>query len=171
MTTPLIFLDVETTGLDPARHEVWELAYAREDGPVRSFQLAHSLTWADEEALRINGYRERIGRESKGHDPSLMTILAGATIVGSNPAFDTAMLRARWRAAPWHHRLINVAEGAMWLFGWERPKGLADVRTALMERGYDIPEPDHTAAGDVEATRATYYALRDLVAEAAREDR
>jgi hypothetical protein len=102
------------------------------------------------------------GNIQAGHDPSLQIILTGATIVGSNPAFDTAMLRARWGHAPWHHRLINVAEGAMWLFGWERPKGLADVRTALVERGFEIPEPDHTAAGDVEATRTVYYALRSI---------
>ena len=62
----------------------------------------------------------------------------------------------------WHYRLINVAEGAMWVFGWDRPRGLADVRCALMEEGYAIPEPDHTAEGDVRTTRAVYEALRAI---------
>lgn len=30
----------------------------------------------------------------------------------------------------------------------------------LRERGHDIPEPDHTAAGDVATTRAVFDALR-----------
>jgi hypothetical protein len=50
----------------------------------------------------------------------------------------------------------------MWVFGWDRPKGLADVATACRERGYEIPEPDHTAEGDVRTTRAVYEALRFL---------
>lgn len=162
--TPLVFLDTETTGLDPAKHEIWELAYARDGGPVRSFFLSHDLGTADPKALEINGYWDRFSNadDNWGHEPSLQIILTGATIIGSNPAFDTAMLRARWGFAPWHHRLINVAEGAMWLFGWDRPKGLADVRVALADLGYEIPEPDHTAARDVEATRAVYYALREI---------
>ena len=61
---------------------------------------------------------------------------------------------------PWHYRLVNVAEGAMWLFGWDRPKGLADVTKHLRGMEFEIPEPDHTAVGDVLTTRAVYFALR-----------
>ena len=43
------------------------------------------------------------------------------------------------------------------------PKALTDselILTQLRAEGYDIPEPDHTAEGDVRTTRAVYEALR-----------
>jgi oligoribonuclease (3'-5' exoribonuclease) len=45
----LVFLDTETTGLDPNRHEIWEVAYAVEDDPIVSGSVHHSLRNADPE--------------------------------------------------------------------------------------------------------------------------
>ena len=168
MSNSLVFLDTETTGLDPAQHEIWEIAYAVDDGEICSGILPHSLKTADPEALALNGYHRPsrgAANPDPGLDPFLRKLFTGATIVGSNPAFDTAFLRARWGVAPWHHRLIAVESMALQAFGWERPKGLADVRSALIDngtRGLDIPEPDHTAAGDVATLRAVYSELRGL---------
>jgi DNA polymerase III alpha subunit (gram-positive type) len=168
VTTPLVFLDTETTGLDPARHEVWEIAWAVADRPVESRILGHSLRTADPEALALNGYTERaharLWLDDLG-DYQLRQMLTGVTIVGANPAFDTAFLRARWGAAPWHHRLVDVEAMALALYGWERPRGLQGVAEALRADGHDIPEPDHTAAGDVATTRAVYDALRKMAAD------
>ncbi len=165
-TTSLAYHDTETTGLDPARHEVWEIAWAVDEGPIQSCVIPHSIKTADPEALELNGYWTR-GFESapgvESADVTLREILAGATIVGSNPAFDTAFLRARWGAAPWHHRMIAVESVALGVLGHERPKGLAAVAAELRSHGHDIPEPDHTAAADVETLRATYRALRTIV--------
>lgn len=158
----LVFLDTETTGLDPALHEVWEIAWAIGDGQIQSGVLPHSLRTADPEALALNGYH-RPSRGAVNVDPGLDPFLrkqfTGATIVGSNPAFDTAFLRARWGVAPWHHRMIAVESVALGVLGYERPKGLAGVAADLRDRGHDIPEPDHTAAGDVATLRAVYVAL------------
>jgi hypothetical protein len=172
MTTTLAFLDCETTGLDARIHQPYEVCIWREDEPQpNTFGLAHDLTYADPQALKIGGYIERShfrnmgGQWTNGPDDQrahLIALLSGTTLVGSNPAFDAAMLTRFIGAPVWHHRLINVAEGAMWLFGWERPKGLADVTAHLRDLGYDIPEPDHTAEGDVRTTRAVYYALREV---------
>lgn len=160
----LCFIDTETTGLDARVHQPYEVAWWREDeNAPKTRHLPHSLDYANGQALSIGGYFTRgfepwpsVGRTVT----DLVSALRGVTLVGSNPAFDAAML-IRFIGTPvWHHRLINVAEGAMWLFDWDRPKGLADVVLALRDRGHDIPEPDHTAEGDVRATRAVYYALR-----------
>lgn len=161
----LVFLDTETTGLDPALHEVWEVAYAINDGPIESRFLPHTLRAADPKALELNGYRKRmplVVRSDFGifADVELRELLTGATIVGANPAFDTAFLRARWGAAPWHHRLIDVESMALTVLGYERPKGLRDLASDLRDRGHDIPAPDHAAAADVSTTRAVYDALR-----------
>ena len=162
---PLVFLDTETTGLDPALHEVWEVAYAFEDGAIQTSHLKHDLRTADPAALANNGYHNRApvhfarGFASQA-DVALRRARSGATIVGSFPAFDTACLRARWGGAPWHHRLVAVESMAMQQRGRARPKGLAGVRDTLVEIGYEIPEPDHSAAGDVATLRDVYRALR-----------
>lgn len=163
----LCFIDTETTGLDARIHQPYEVCWWREDTsePV-TLQLPHSLEYADPAALKIGGYHAR------GFTPhnyiekantarfKLVANLKGVTLVGSNPAFDAAMLTRFIGTPVWHHRLINVAEGAMWIFNWDRPKGLADVAKQCRAEGYEIPEPDHTAEGDVRTTRAVYEALR-----------
>jgi len=166
--TTLCFIDTETTGLDARIHQPYEVCWWREDQdePV-ALDLPHTLDHADQQALAIGGYWDRhmmpFGDDRHGYEQrKLVNNLRGVTLVGSNPAFDAAMLTRFIGAPVWHHRLINVAEGAMWVFDWDRPKGLADVATACRERGYDIPEPDHTAEGDVRATRAVYEALRAI---------
>jgi hypothetical protein len=164
--TTLAFVDCESTGLDARIHQPYEVCIWREDrGNPITYNIPHSLEFADPQALKIGGYMDRAqgpwGDTDRYVERTLLRELYGVTLVGSNPAFDAAMLTRFIGAPVWHHRLINVAEGAMWLFGWERPKGLADVTAELRGRGHEIPEPDHTAEGDVRTTRAVYYALRE----------
>lgn len=166
----LCFIDTETTGLDPRIHQPYEVCWWREDhDSPRTCWLEHTLEHADQQALKVGRYFERGGLAALpgGHLQVasarwLAADLEGVTLVGSNPAFDAAMLTRFIGAPVWHHRLINVSEGGMWVFGWDRPKGLADVATACRDRGHEIPEPDHTAEGDVRTTRAVYEALRAI---------
>jgi hypothetical protein len=167
--TVLCFIDTESTGLDRDVHMPWEVCWWREDesGPTTSL-LPHTLDRADPVALEINRYHEREIQPDwcdpdRWFDVALLTRkLAGVTLVGSNPGFDAGMLGPLLRGTPWHHRVINVADGAMFLFRWDRPSGLDKIATECRARGYVIPEPDHSAEGDVRATRAIYYALRDI---------
>lgn len=163
----LVYLDTETTGLDPDRHEVWELAYAVDDGPIHSGVMFHSLRHADPKALAMNGYWER----TKDAKPEVWAdlengarfALEGATLVGANPAFDAAFLRARWGVTPWRYRLFDIEAYAMGALGWDEPKGLAAIAERLaIGEGLDIPAPDHTAAGDVATLRACHLALRNF---------
>ena len=169
MSTTLCFIDTETTGLDSRIHQPYEVAWWLEDeSEPRSAWLQHTLDHADQRALDVGGYWDRKayaamdgGWMQVALPRTLALILQGVTLVGSNPAFDAAMLTRYIGSPVWHYRLVNVAEGAMWVFGWDRPKGLADVIAELRERGYVIPEADHTAEADVRVTRAVYYALRE----------
>ena len=165
--TTLCFIDTETTGLDARVHQPYEVCVWREDrvGP-ETFNLPHTLEYADPRALAIGGYWRRgftphiYVEQRNTHWFKLTSLLRDVTLVGSNPAFDAAMMRQFLGCEVWHHRLVNVAEGAMWVFNWDRPKGLADVAARCRAEGYKIPEPDHTAEGDVRTTRAVYEALR-----------
>jgi len=160
-----VYLDTETTGLDPDRHEIWELAYAVDNGRIESGVMFHSLRHADPKALAMNGYWERCGGSPEAWaelEGGVRFALDGATIVAANPAFDAAFLRARWGVTPWRYRMLDVEAYAMGALGWDEPRGLKDIRTELTMLGHDIPEPDHTASGDVATLRACHYALAGI---------
>lgn len=173
--TVLTFIDTETTGLDPRIHQAYEVCLWREDAPEPvTLWLPHTLDHADPQALRIGGYFDRDQKpwsdDHVGRD-YLLDQLQGVTLVGANPGFDAAMLRGFIGTEVWHYRFINVSDGAMWLFGWDRPRSLLDTATAVRDAGYDIPEPDHTAEGDVRTTRAVYEGLRQIATYLRGEDR
>ena len=166
MRGDLVYLDLETTGLDPARHQAWEAAWAVDDRRARSTFLGHSRVSADPESLRLNGYHRRYSPSlvDHGREQELFDALAGSTIVGANPAFDAAFLRARWGGAHWHHRLLDVEALAMPALGGDAPRGLHDIAGELRALGHPVPEPDHTAEGDVMTTREAHRALRRIAA-------
>ncbi|WP_436702450.1 3'-5' exonuclease [Nocardioides sp. BYT-33-1] len=162
----LCYIDTETTGLDPRIHQPYEVSYWIENEPepfTRS--LMHTLEYADPQALRIGRYFERgftPHSTASRNGAVLAERLRGVTLVGSNPSFDAAMLTRVIGAPVWNHRMIDVSNVAMVALDVDRPLGLAACADACRERGYDVPEPDHTAEGDVRATRAIYEALREI---------
>lgn len=160
----IVYLDTETTGIDPTRHQVWEIAYAVDDGPVHSGIVPHTTISAERAALDIGRYDDRTIGQSTSYDLDgvTFTALTDATLCGANPAFDAAFLRARWGQAPWRYRLLDVEAYAMGALGYDETKGLKTIRDDLVRLDYEIPEPDHTAAGDVATVRACHQALRDL---------
>lgn len=166
MSGPLVFLDVETTGLDPRRHEVWEIAYAVGHGPVEASFVSHEFVTPDPAALRVNRYLERCHRwdplVASRFEDTLQGVLRGATLVGANPAFDAAFLTARWGHVPWHHRLLDVEAYAMAVLGYDELQGQSRIRADLASLGYYVPKPDHTALADVECVRACFFVLREM---------
>lgn len=174
--TVLTFIDTETTGLDPRIHQPYEVCWWREDqDEIVTRWLPHTLEYADPQALRVGGYFDRCQTpwvdDTHVVRDMLIHELRGVTLVGANPAFDAAMLRRFIGTEVWHYRFINVSDGAMWLFGWDRPRSLLDTAAAVRDAGYDVPEPDHTAEGDVRTTRAVYDGLRQIATYLRGEDR
>src|SRR5690242_4256561 len=99
MSTVLCFIDTETTGLDARIHQPYEVCWWREDhAKPETWGLPHSLLHADEAALRIGNYYDRNNapwggeNEQRSLAARLALRLRGVTLVGSNPAFDAAML-------------------------------------------------------------------------------
>ena len=78
MPTPIISLDLETTGLEPSIHGPWEIAWATalhdvEDGTVtvlarqRWFVSLNGTEQLDPVALRIGGFDRYTGLEAAGY--------------------------------------------------------------------------------------------------------
>lgn len=167
MAERIVFVDVETTGLDPDRHEVWEIAImTRGKSPgdgLFSWQVDADLGLADPAALRVNRYYERAEREPE-YAPDVAYQLAnwtrGAYLAAANPAFDAAFLarflRRNGQCPMWHHRLICVESMAMAALGVLTPMGLRDSADAL-DVEYNADDL-HTAAGDVRLARDVYDA-------------
>lgn len=166
MLQQMVYIDTETTGLDPYRHQVWEVAVAWDEGVPWVLQLEHSVYQADPEALRINRYRDRYDPAkvaTPAEEALLRQALADVTLVGSNPEFDARMLFARWRLQPWNHRTLNLGAYAAGVLGLDYPLGLASLCDRL---GVQRVE-EHAAAGDVLDARECHRALRRIVAERA----
>ena len=165
----LVFLDTETTGLE-LHHDIWEMAWAVDDGPIQSCQVSHSIANADPEALAMNGYWDRFDAWQVRPRPEfrLRKALEGATIVAANPTFDATRLERRWGCAPWHYRMIDVSSMSVPLLGLRedgKVKGLFDIAQELREDyGVVISEPDHSAARDVEVLRDVYRGLLHICA-------
>ena len=102
----LAFLDLETTGLDPERHDIVEIGVIRVRGDTLE-EITHTdvrvrperLADACPEGLAIGGYSERGWRHAASLREALIWIspyLKGASLAGHNVAFDRAFLDARW---------------------------------------------------------------------------
>ena len=168
----IVFLDIETTGLDPDRHSMWELALiARDDDGDHEYhwQLPVDLATADAAALRISRYYDRcqtLGGEILQLEPVAATgetvtklarlvahILDGATLVGAVPSFDAGFiekwLRTNGSCPTWHHRLRCVETLTAGHLRNPKIGGLAHCCQALSI----TQEGEHTALGDARAAR------------------
>lgn len=170
----VLFLDVESTGLNPRIHVPWELAIVEPDGTEHVWCWRPSDYWmtdAEPEALDIGRFRERAPLASNHADEraaaeQIAELLEGNVVVGSNPHFDVSMLTA-WLGNhghdwPAHYRPVcAITMAAGWLrgsnsimnhdgFGWElleAPWRSYDISRAC---GVEPPAGDesHTALGD-----------------------
>jgi hypothetical protein len=161
----LVFVDIETTGLEVGRHQIVELAWAVEDDIIRVVRPRHTLRFAQPEALQVNRYHERgLGDTSTWSTPDevsrFLLDARDATLVAANPHFDASFLAAHFGHAPWHYRLFDMQAYAAGVLDWDTPRSLRDIRAELTDRGHFIFEPDHTARCDVVTLRQVHRALR-----------
>lgn len=159
----LVFLDTETTGLDPERDEVWEFAAIRREGDGAE---TRRHCFVDHSPFR-RGYmpeRFRADLEARFRPEAAMTrfefavlladVLAGKPrIVGAAPWFDAGFL-AEYVDPCWSHRLIDVETLAAGRVG-RLMDGLADAAQSF---GIENPAA-HTAMADAETAMRVYDAV------------
>lgn len=166
----LLFIDTETTGLNPETDQLIEIAYAYLDDPEpKTLILPHDRNNVSPEAAKVNNYYERgLGNPAIWCTRNQLIefewdILAGETLVGANIGFDESFLAKEFPSKKWHYRKLDIESIAYKAFGYpEKVPGMKQIFEELTSRGYELPEPDHTAAGDVRALVRAFEILREL---------
>lgn len=188
--TDLISVDIETTGLDPTRHEAWEIALVRvpdTDDPDFTpfeccFHMPVTLIGAESKALEVGDFKRYeypvadtaidITKDTTVSSPVgnvtalLYDTLKGNRLMGMSVHFDAAFLeelfrRRGWEPAPWHHRYLDLGSFAGGAWGYGQPMS----SSTLQEHHIPNAHP-HTALGDARWNVAVWNAIVEKQLEA-----
>jgi len=115
---PFAILDTETTGLDPLKHEIIEIAVKSPHGTFHSLVKPQRLDQAEAKALELNGYAANPERWANAPTmdevlPKVMAHLEGCIMVGHNVSFDKGFLNAAHqqmygKGLPFYHAFDTV---------------------------------------------------------------
>lgn len=185
-----IYLDTETTGLDPTVNEVIEVAVVREEvaypytqpGTITLMWSRKVAPWhletASPEALKVNGYTPE-----KWVNAQPFSVIAGelvehlkdGTIIGHNPKFDTGFIAAELKRAGIEaripHRTIDTTTVAYMAWGLDGKLKLS--LDSLRDHLGLSRDGAHTALQDALDCREVFYralAARSTPPDYSRED-
>ena len=117
---PIMFVDVETTGLDSSQHEIIEIAIITQyssGNVIKYHQRIKIEDWGSvqPEALNVNGYSEELWKDAKPMSEVIQEIhcqFRSGLFVGYNPSFDWGFLCQAFKKygleIPWRVRLIDL---------------------------------------------------------------
>lgn len=173
---PLIFLDLECTGLEVQKHEIIEIGAMRVT-QKKPFKILEELSLkvkpenlknADKTALKMVGFSEELWRDAISLKEALKKLddfAQGGILVGYNVSYDWAMLDKAYfslgRQDPfYYHRVDVMAMAYMKLFSKRSIKrySLGQISKFLkVSRG-----ESHRALDDAKATYLVFKALFEL---------
>lgn len=150
--TRICFLDLETTGLDPARHEPWEIGVIVRDDPAEGasgdveylWRVEPDLTAADPNGLRVGRYYKRTAG------------MAGPKTPGASAAVNLA---ADGAEARWSSKAAVAADLAVLLDGAHIVGAVPSFDAAFLSRWlprYGQAFTAHYHLIDVEALAVGY---------------
>ena len=182
--TPLVFLDTETTGLDPYRDDIWDIAWITVDDQGRNehqLYVQHDANKAVQLPAEFRADWARRYDATTAVPPFQMvkmlldTIAGKAHLIGACPWFDQEFLRITFDAAgdtfPWHYHLVDVEALAVGALAKQaepfsdqhaypplQPPWESDQLSRAI--GVDPDEFDrHTALGDARWAEAMYNTI------------
>jgi hypothetical protein len=151
MSAPIAFLDTETTGLDPDRHQIWEVALIKPDGAEHVWQFPINEMEADPFALNIGHYWDRHW-EPGVQEISQITAVYEAHTPESRRGNFPREGRAITPGAMWCHHFRNLTAGlhlvgAVVSFDEERLRRLLNRNGVLHRWHYHLCDVEALAAG------------------------
>lgn len=183
MKTPdLVFVDIETTGADPYRHEILEVSVVRVKQEWRADgkpaftvlsewsvkTLPENIASADPAALRINGYTVTRWKDAVRIKPALEEFARrtdGAIMVSHNVAFDAGFLEKYMSdyaipSSMHYHRLDTVS---MALAKLHSHPDVLRYSLAELCKYFDIPRDElHSALPDARACFELFKRLIEM---------
>lgn len=178
----LAFIDLETTGLDPEKHEILEIGclIARQKersgkGPlvekIEEFEIKvkpEHINTADPEALRICGYIEAEWIFAVNLTQAIKKLVEktkGAIMVGHNVAFDWVFLEKAFKktgidSQMHYHKIDTITLSFAKLY--DNPDAQKFSLRALCELLDVKNEKAHTALSDIKATFEVYKKLLNI---------
>lgn len=194
----IVSVDLETTGLVPGTHEVWEIGIVPVDSGREHMYFQFQpieLEESESTALQIGGFYDRfdwIGNplyardmlvegvikeeDEESEKPSghkaitgaaeacwkIATELEGATIMGLNPHFDAAHLRAllhkHGHARAWSHRFLDLGSFAAGAWGARGPLSGVAISERMEAHGI-VNDELHNAYADARWNVDAYQAI------------
>jgi len=182
----LAFFDIETTGLDPHKHEILEVAVILEEAPAieygsigefKNYKDPSLIGWeckirpdriqdAEPAALRVNGYTEAKWEHSlpaRQVLPMLVNLLEDNIIIGHNLAsFDIQFLKSHAKRLGIDISRLPYRYVDTYTLAHEHlwHSGLKKLNLDNVCRFLGIESTKaHTAIGDVERIRKVYHRL------------
>ena len=156
----LAFVDLETTGLDPSRHDIVEVAVLRVDARTlevlaeyQTLVAPERLDDAQPEALAICGFSKAAWTNAVSLREALLAVaplLEGALVAGHNVGFDWAFLEAGFRRAGFalpnvdYHRLDTASLAWPLVVTGELPSMSLEPLAKLL--GLERPHPHRARA-------------------------
>lgn len=174
----LAFIDLETTGLDPSRHEIIEIGcvVVKQDWSNKDPQFSvlseldikvkpRHIETAEPEALRINKYSEADWLFAVDLEQALQELAkqtADAIMVGQNVSFDWGFLQAAFAetgvSSRMHYHKLDLIPMAF-IKCCKDPK-LERYNLGELSRYFGVEnEKAHTALSDVKTTFEIYKKL------------
>ena len=166
MISPVkIFCDIETTGLDPTRHEIISICIITEY-PIGSstwsalIKPRHIWT-ADYRALEINGYNEPAWASAIDIKEAVEMIdqrIHGGLFIGYNPSFDMAFIRKALKDYGYETPRIRMID--VMTLAHEHLIGIGSLSLYSVRKYLGMStENAHTALQDTRDTRYIYNLL------------
>jgi DNA polymerase III alpha subunit (gram-positive type) len=160
----ILFIDLETSGLDSSIHEILEIGLQVQDDtghgrPVYDKKVRPTrIHTAEEKALEVNGYNDWDWRAAIELEPILQILspfMQDAVVVGWNVSFDWSFLCAAWRE---HNiKIPNVRLMDAMTLHYAR-HGQWSLNSARRKYGLPIPEI-HRAYQDADDCRMIFDQL------------
>lgn len=164
----VVFLDIETTGLDVEKDQITEIAWITYDYGQR-VQLVQHDRLPNDWVLRHTDYLTRIAPVTKEpldqvlswlrYDIERVSTTEPVYLVGACPAFDDRFLRKAYGEGkvPYHYHVIDIEAMAMGSLGLDFSPSLKDLRGLLGIEGQN--EAPHHALADALEVKVIYEAI------------